>query len=334
MNIIPDSRIRIAPDILRDFVSSLALKSGMKTDNAELLADLLVKNDLRGVYSHGSRQIATYARIMRNGSINPNPETHMVSDSLTTFVVDGDGGLGYFPAYRAAKELIGRCKNNGVAVAVTRNHGHIGAAGLYSRMLAEQGLIGYVTSGHQLALSPGDSIMRASGGSPMSFAVPSGNAPDMVLDFGAMHDLYEQSPHVDELFRLAPGLVFRSMGLGFMCQALGGFLAGVPAEQERAVRQYEGANQGALIIALDISRFTPIESFKQEMDAYMRLTQQMQPMPGYERATLPGVLESEREREWSAAGIPLDHNHIEILKSIAVELGTELPSGLNAHSDQ
>lgn len=334
MNIVPDSRIRIVPDILRNFVSGVARKAGMNADNADLLAELLVKNDLRGVFSHGSRQIAAYARLMRNGSINPNPETRIASDTMSTFVVDGDGGLGYFPAYAAAKELIGRCKANGVAAAVTRNHGHIGAAGLYSRMLAERGLIGYVTSGHQLALSPEHSIMRAAGGSPMSFAVPSGSAPDMVLDFGAMHDLYEQSPHVDELFRLAPGLVFRSMGLGFMCQALGGFLAGVPVEGEWAVRPYEGANQGALIVALDISRFTPIESFKREMDAYMRLTLQMQPMPGYERATLPGVLEWEREREWSAAGIPLDNDHIELLEAIARELGIELPTGLNANSDR
>ena len=88
-------------------------------------------------------------------------------------------------------------------------------------MLAEHDLIGYVTSGHQLDLNAEQSIMQAAGGSPMSFAVPAGDAPAMVLDFGAMHDLYDDSPHRADVIRQTPGLVFRSMGLGFMCQALG-----------------------------------------------------------------------------------------------------------------
>ena len=100
----------------------------MPAPKADVLADLLVKNDLRGVFGHGSRQIAAYARIMRDGLINPNPEPRIATESPAAVVVDGVGGLGYFPAYRAVAELIDRCKDNGIAAAVTRNHGHIGAA--------------------------------------------------------------------------------------------------------------------------------------------------------------------------------------------------------------
>jgi LDH2 family malate/lactate/ureidoglycolate dehydrogenase len=194
---------------------------------------------------------------MRDGLINPDPQVCAKKETPTTVIIDGDGGLGYFAAYRGAEEHVERSLKNGIAAAVTRNHGHIGAAGIYSRYLAEKGLICYVTSGHQLALTNEQSIMRAAGGSPISFAVPSGEECPMVLDFGTMHDLYSGSPHVSELFRLAPGLVFRSMGLGFMCQALGGFLAGIPAEPERADRSFSGADQGSLIIALNIENFLP-----------------------------------------------------------------------------
>lgn len=325
MNIELEKFIKVKPEKMKNFVSILAQKAGMPEEKAVFLAELLVKNDLRGVFSHGSRQIATYARIMRDGLINPDPQVHTANETSATILVDGDGGLGYFAAYRGVEEIIDRCRKNGIAAAVTRNHGHIGAAGIYSRLLAEHGLIGYVTSGHQLSLHPEDSIMQAAGGSPMSFAVPAGKEFPMVLDFGAMHDLYADSPHVTELFSLAPGLVFRSMGLGFMCQALGGFLAGVPVEQDRAVRQYKGANQGALIVALDISRFIALDDFKGEMDTYMRITSEMQPMPGYEKATLPGVLESQREQDWSISGIPVDPNHKAILSGVAAEFGLKLP---------
>jgi LDH2 family malate/lactate/ureidoglycolate dehydrogenase len=311
---------------MRGLVAELAQKVGMPGDKAEFLAERLVANDLRGVFSHGSKQIIDYTRHIRNGLINANPQIRVSNEAASTVVVDGDGGLGYYAAVRGVEEVVGRAREQGIAAVVTRNHGHIGAAGIYARMLADHDLAGYVTSGHQLNLKSEDSIMAAAGGSPMSFAVPSGQEVPMVLDFGAMHDLYAGSPHVHELFKLAPGLVFRSMGLGFMCQALGGFLAGVPLQEERAVgRRYAGADQGSLIIALDINRFLPLEQFKSEMDAYMRVTRTMQPMPGYEQATLPGVLEVQREHDFGLSGIPVDEKHRQMLTEAAAECDVLLP---------
>lgn len=325
MNVVPKEATRLAPAKMKTFVSGLFQKSGVPPAKANFLADLLVGNDLRGTFSHGTRQAATYIRLFRDGILNPDSQVRVVSESPTTVLIDGDGGLGYFPSHMAATAVAERARKNGIAAAVTRNHGHFGAAGIYSRIIVAQDLIAYVTSGHQLLLKPEQSILAAAGGSPMSFAVPAGEAPPMVLDFGAMHDMYESAPHVQELFKLAPGSVFRAIGLGAMCQALGGFLAGVPVETERAVRSFSGANQGSLMIALDIERFMDLSQFKSEMDAYMRVASGMQPMPGYERATLPGVLEWEREREWAEAGIPVGAEHREVLSRAAAEFGVETP---------
>ena len=325
MNILESGYINVKADVLKNFVATIAREAGMPRGKADFLADLLVKNDLRGVFSHGTRQIAAYAVLMRDRLINPDPLVRLVNESAATVLIDGDGGLGYFAAYRGAEAIIEKCRSQGIAAAVTRNHGHIGAAGIYSRLLAESDLIGYVTSGHQLYLSPEQSIMQAAGGSPMSFAVPSGQACPMVLDFGTMHDLYAESPHVPELFRVAPGLVFRSMGLGFMCQALGGFLAGVPLDENEVTRLYKGAGQGSLIIALDVNRFMPLADFKLQMDAYMSITSQMKPMPGYDRATLPGVLEAEREHDWLESGVPVTESHRAELTKAAAAFALSAP---------
>jgi L-2-hydroxycarboxylate dehydrogenase (NAD+) len=168
-------------------------------------------------------------------------------------------------------------------------------------------------------------MMHAGGGSPMSFALPSGDEPPFVLDFGAIHDLYPQSPHVDEIARLAPGTVFRSVGLGVVCQALGGFMCGVPADPGRARRQWSGANQGSFMIAVDISRFFPTEDFKREMDDYSRQVTNLLPLDGFDEAMLPGQIEWRREREYRVNGIPIGEAHAAILRALAEDNGLPSP---------
>jgi LDH2 family malate/lactate/ureidoglycolate dehydrogenase len=325
MNQPPREAVRVPAEELRKFAEAVLLAAGMAGSDAHLLAGLLATNDLRGVFSHGTRQVAAYARLLRDGQINPHPEVRLVDETPTTFAVDGDGGLGYFPAWRAAHEIVDRARAAGVVVAVTRNHGHIGAAGIYPRIVAAAGLLAYCTSGHQLDLQPGRSHITAAGGSPMSFALPMGEEPPFALDFGTVHHLWEGNALVDELVARAPGIVFRSIGLGTVCQAVGGFLAGVPARPERATRTWPGANQGAFLLALDITRFLPLEQFKEEMDDYARQVRRLSPLDGHETALLPGALEWQREHGWAREGVPVGEGHRETLQSIGTEFGVEAP---------
>jgi L-2-hydroxycarboxylate dehydrogenase (NAD+) len=319
MNRPPDEFTPVMPAPLRHFVTEVFQRCGMPAPRAEFLAGLLVTNDLRGVFSHGTRQTAAYVRHFRQGELTPDPEIAIVAETATMVTVDGGGGLGYFPAHLAAEKVAEKARSQGIAMGLTRNHGHFGAAGIYSRVLLESDLFGYATSGHQLHLQPGTTVLHAGGGSPMSFALPTAEEPPFVLDFGAMHDLYPGQQHVDEICRLAPSTVFRSLGLGAVCQALGGFLAGVPAEPARARREWAGANQGAFLIGVDPGVFMPVEQFKAEMDAYSRQVRQLAPIPGFEEARLPGQPEWERERRFSVEGIPVSPRHAEMLRALASE---------------
>jgi LDH2 family malate/lactate/ureidoglycolate dehydrogenase len=319
MNLPPKEFTPIPAPALRSFVSAVFARAGVPDEQADFLADLLVTNDLRGVFSHGTQQVPAYVGHFREGRLTPAPEPRVVSETPTSLIVDGDGGLGYFPAHLAARLLGPKALEMGIAVALTKNHGHIGAAGIYPRLLLEQDLFGYITSGHQLHLQPGGTLLSAAGGSPMAFAIPTGEEPPFVLDFGAMHDLYERSPHVNAIATLAPSVVFRSIGLGAVCQALGGFLAGVPVDPERAQRRWAGANQGSFQIAVDLRLFGSLDAFKREMDEYARKVRQLQPLPGFDRAMLAGTPEWERERQYAMEGIPVSPRHAEALRKLAAE---------------
>src|SRR2546430_6620539 len=117
MNRPPEEYTPLSPEILRHFVASVFLQNEMSGEQAALLADLLVTNDLRGVFSHGTQQVPHYVGHFREGRLTPNPEITTISESATTLVLDGGGGLGYFPCHQAVTRLIPKAKENHIAVA-------------------------------------------------------------------------------------------------------------------------------------------------------------------------------------------------------------------------
>jgi len=324
VNIPPSSFRRVRATELKPFVSTLGRSAGLPLERADLLAGLLVANDLRGVFSHGTVQIATYARLMRDGALNAAPEVRVVRETPTSLLLDGDGGLGYFPAHGGTLALIEKVRDSGIGVLVTRNHGHFGAAGLYSRMTLQHDLLCFVTSGHQLQLTPGDPVFAAAGGSPMSFSAPTQGEDALVLDFGAVHDLYD-GPLRDAIAENTPGLIHRAIGMGMICQSWGGFLAGVPLDTERADRVFPGANQGSMVIALRIDLFLAAEQFKAEMDRYARRVRELTPITPGQQSLLPGGIEAQRVRDYGSDGIPVGSEHQSRLETVADEFGVDVP---------
>ena len=324
-NVVPESYIRVECAKMRDFVSQAGSAAGLPEEKAQLLAEILTENDLKGNFSHGTRAIGRYCRSMMAGQINNNPQVRTVGETDFSLLVDGDGGLGYFPCYEGTLALIEKLRKVPMGVVVTRNHGHIGAAGTYAAMTLEHDLLCFVTSGVQLRLSPGLPVYRAAGGSPIAFSAPAGEEPDFLLDFGTMHDLYERDPHRDEIARLAPGIVFRHIGLGAVCQMWGGLLAGLPVDQTRAERKFDGATQGALILAFKISLFMPPDEFKARMDEYVRAVRELEPVDGFSKSSLPGGQEAEYMEEFTREGIPVGPEHQAALEGLAEELGLKVP---------
>lgn len=325
MNKPPEDAERVSAVVLRAFVERVFAAAGMGGGQAALLAGILLTNDLRGVFSHGTQQTPAYAGHFREGRLTPIAEIATVSETPSTLVLDGGGGLGYFPCLQAAERLVEKARACGIAVATTRSHGHFGAAGIYARIPLPHDQIMYVTSGHQLDLQPGRFVMAAAGGSPMAFGIPCGDEPPFVLDFGAVHDMYLGPEGMKPIVEMLPSTVLRSFGLGCACQALGGLLCGVPIDPARARRAWPGANQGSLMIAIDIKALAPVEEFKREMDEYSRRVREMAPLAGLAPTVLPGFLEWERERQWSVEGIPVGGKHAERLREVAEIYGLECP---------
>ena len=139
----------------------------------------------------------------------------------------------------------------------------------------------------------------------MSFAIPAGEQPpvviEMALDLGVIDGI---SP--DQLFQHIPAAFFKFIGLGATAHMLGGFMAGIwMFDAEVDPDAWEGANQGAFICAIDISRFRDLESFKQEVDRHQKGIQKMTPAPGYHQANLPGRWNTNGNKSGRRSEFPL-----------------------------
>ena len=322
-----ESCLRVPPDDLRGLVTSLFEKAGTSRQDAELMARLLVESDMRGVFSHGTKQTSGYVSKMLDGSVNPRPSVSVVSETRTTQVLDGDGGMGHFPCYQGTHWAVATAKEYGTAAVTTRNHFHFGGAGKYTRIALEQDCIGLAVSSHRYQLNPDKSVLVASGGSPISVAFPSGEEPTLVLDTGANFIDWDEAH-----FKRDPWPFFKSLGLGAAMQAMGGILAGIYKPEFQAPQSKWESNQGGFIAVFDVACFMPVADFKKEMDRYMRDARSMQALPGLKQAELCGSVEWLRERDYGVNGIPITSAHQQILVEISQELGVETSFSDYEHS--
>ena len=317
-NFPPKSGIRVPAEDLSALISALFEKAGTGRTDAEFIAELLVRTDLRGVFSHGTNQTPGYVRMMLGGRVNPRPQVRMVDEKGTTRVYDGDGGMGHFVCHQATQWAVDKARECGTAAATTRNHFHFGSAGKYSRLALERDCIAFVTSSHRYRLDADDMIMGVGQVSPFSFASPAGEQPPLVPDMASFFVGWDE-----ETFARWPGAYFKEIGLAATMQALGGILAGIynPECQEGPWE----SNQGSFIFVADVSHFMPVEQFKAEMDRFIGQARQMRPFPGHERSELAGGMEYYWERVYARDGIPISPDHQKNLEKIAAELGVETP---------
>src|SRR2546428_9306157 len=134
-----------APQIRRQLVS-VFLAWGLSPAYAETTADMMVEPDLRGVDSHGIGMLPTYDQEFRAGRLNMRPVFRTVRETAATARVDADASLGHPAAAYGMNLAVDKCLAVGVGVVDVFNSHHFGAAGCYSRIAADRGVIGMVTS--------------------------------------------------------------------------------------------------------------------------------------------------------------------------------------------
>jgi L-2-hydroxycarboxylate dehydrogenase (NAD+) len=333
---------------LADFNTRALLKVGVPQEDAQITASILVATDLRGIDSHGAARFALYIRGLKEGRINPKPETRIFSRAPATAIMDGDRGLGFVVGYRAMMEAIRRAEATGAGFVTVRNSSHFGAGGNYSMMALPHDMIGIsMTVGGNGMVAPG-SRGRGVGINVISIAAPTGESAPFVLDMattvvasGKLEIAIREGKNIPEgwavdekgkpatdpkNYKEAQGALlplggrtetgaYKGFGLAVAVDILCSVLSGSMANAKTMGNHFFGA--------LRIDGFIPAEDFKRAMDEMAKGYRSLPKAPGVERITLAGEPEQEIENRRRREGIPLHPAVIASLRQIAKELDIE-----------
>ena len=158
-------------------------KWGMATENIRTTVDVMVATDLSGVDSHGLGMLPSYHDRRARGIVNDRPDIRIVREKPAVALIDADRSLGHPPSVKAMRLAVEKAKATGVAVVGVRNSNHFGAAGYYSRMAAEMGVVGMaMTNAPGPAMVPTFGRDAVLGTNPLAFAAPAKRNPPFALD--------------------------------------------------------------------------------------------------------------------------------------------------------
>jgi len=175
--------MRVPAKNIRNQLESVCRAWGMSGDHAATTAEMMTETDLRGVDSHGISMLPTYDREFRNGRLNMRPVFKTVREGPATMLIDADASLGHPVSVYAMNLAVDKCREAGVAVVSVFNSHHFGAAGCYSKIAADRGVIGMVTSATRgVTMVPTFAAEPVMGTNPLAFAAPATRNPPFQLD--------------------------------------------------------------------------------------------------------------------------------------------------------
>ena len=340
---------RVAAAELAAFIKRAFEAAGLASEDANIVAGLMVEADLRGSDTHGVIRLPLYLRRLKAGGIVPRPNIRIVQERPGSALVDGGNGIGHLVMRFAAMTAIEKAKRAGVAWVGARMSNHAGPAALYATMPLAHDMIGlYFAVGSNNHLPPWGSSENLLGTNPIAIAIPSEEEAPIVLDmaptvaaFGKVRLKMQRGEEMPvgwmigrdgkpltDPKRAEEGLLlpigdYKGYGLSLIVGLLAGTLnqAAFGREVVDFVKEPGRAtNTGHAIVALSVEAFAPAAVFKRQVDAAVRAMRAAQRLPGVERVWLPGEQSHLKRQDRTKNGIPMPKSLRDSLDAAAREL--------------
>lgn len=319
----------IAESHLRSICRAVVLAMGAPADIAEIVSDVLVKADLKGVDSHGCRLLhENYMPNMVNGRLFPAQRAEVMTQDGASTIMDGHWGFGHPAARLAAQHAIESAHQFGIGAASLVHVVHIARIGEYAEQIAAQNMLGIVLCHAGPVTTPYGGMKRMFGTNPLAMAVPRPGGRTLLADWATSAKsvnklmIYRQRgqslpndvlldkdgyPTNDPTSFFDGGTLLASGGykgyaLNLFIEIIGGLILGAGCGS--LLNQHPG--NGSLFIAMDIARWRSLDLFSDELEQLLAATKSVPLAPGADEVLLPGEMEERAEATRRRNGIPLD----------------------------
>ncbi len=341
---------------LKAFCCQAYRKAGVPAAEAEIVAGLLARSDLRGVETHGVTRLPIYIKRLQKRYVRKECQLATVKDKGPTALLEAYGSMGHIVAYRAMEMAIAKAEEYGLSWVSVKDSGHFGVAGLFPMMAVEKDFIGYVVSNSAPMMFPWGGRERILGNNPLAYAIPADRHPPVVLDFslGVVSSgklilarkkgekiplgwaVDKEGLPTDDPYEgyegggsLMPVGGHKGYGMALVLEMLTAVLTG--GKQTRRIKSlYEEDETGIQgtchsFMAIDPDCFIGRDKFKREMDLYIKGIKDSAKAKNCSEILMPGEPELRTETERLKEGIPLAKATMKELAVLGESLGISFP---------
>ncbi|MEK4299506.1 Ldh family oxidoreductase [Oceanobacillus sp. FSL W8-0428] len=335
---------------IMNFSNNCFIKLGMPEEEANIITEVMLEADLRGIHSHGFLRLPIYVERIQKGLIKNKAEITEENNSTSSLVVNGNYSAGQVAGKYAMEKSIEIAEENGVGLVAVKNSNHFGITAFYPLLAAQKDKIGIVISNVAPLMPAIGGKEKVIGNNPISIAAPSKEKPivlDMALSNTALGKVIFHKENnmkipkewgvdaegvpTDEPEKILNGGLLsavggpKGFGLAVMAEILTGVLSGgdfskmIPSMYDTERKQ----SISHFMLTIDIKKLIPLETYYSNIDQLISFIKHSSKAEGVEEIYMPGEIEFMKEENNRLKGIPMEHNIFNQLNELAVELNVE-----------
>lgn len=348
-NFVAVIKMRIAIDEIKERSKKIFEKVGLSAENAEIITNVLLETEMRGVFTHGFLRLPRYVDCIKSGGIKKDGYYEVLCDSPSWASIDGKDNLGIVISYKAMKLAMQKAKQTGVGIVNVRGSHHFGAAGYYTSMCADNNMAGVAMSNGDILVAATGSAEKTIGNNPFSYAFPAGKygkvVYDIAMSYTSDHKVLQMEKEGKSLPEgwiidkdgnattdasqylkggtLMPFGGYKGYGLAMMVELFAATLSGAAMTKDVHAwntNEAQGGNVGHFFMALDLSKFDDVDNYKKRVEDMIDEIKGAKKAVNVDKIYFPGEIESDKMAKCIEEGfLDIEDSTIEKIKSIEVE---------------